>query len=337
MVRIETREYSQHEWHDIISGLHGENFLQLWEYGEVRRLDGWRAVRHTFWIGSDLVGAAQGIMKVVPFCRRGVVWFNQGPLWKQFVAEEHECVHMLVRALREYWVDARRMYLRIAPPVRSEMMGSQRGFMGERCSLRLLQGEQWVSARVDLTRPIEDIRGALGQGWRRGLRAGEVESWTFSMGHDVSAFDQFLADYQQLLEQKQFATVFSPRFLRMLQHTLPEERKMHIAIIRSGWERLGSICVIPYGGGAEFLAGGVTQAGRKTHAGKVLFWKTMLALRESEFAFFDLGGMHPTRTESGILQFKRGIGGEPYEFIGKYDAARGIVAHIVRAAACRRL
>lgn len=329
MIKIETRNFSQEQWQEIISRFCDVNLLQLWEYGEAKRSQGWGIARQIFWKRDNIVGAAQGAIKKIPKLPVGVIWFNQSPLWKiQENQVDTEVLYEILEALRKYWVDERHMYMRIAPTLSAVHDAAILGQVG----FKHIQNSPWCSARVDLTCSEEELRMKLSQGWRRGLKKAEVMNFKYKIGTNMSFFNDFLSDYAFLMKRKRFKTAITPAFLDKLQKCLPAERKMYTAIVENAQGRLGSISIVSYGTVAEFLAGGVTGAGKVSQAGKWLFWQTILDMKRRGFTDFDVGGTNPNITEAGILQFKHGLGGTPYQLIGKFEAYRGLTAHIIRYA-----
>lgn len=329
MITIETKDFSQEQWQEAISRFCDINLLQLWEYGEAKRSQGWDIARQIFWKQGNIVGAAQGVIKKIPKLPVGIVWFNRAPLCQTRKNQVNiEMLQRILEALRKYWVDGRHMYMRIAPTLSAD----HARVILEQGGLKYIPNSQWFSARVDLACSEEELRMALSQGWRRGLKKAEAMNLKYKIGTDRPFFNDFLSDYALLMKRKRFKTAITPAFLGELQKCLPAERKMYTAIVENTQGRLGSIGIVSYGTVAEFLAGGVTGAGKVSQAGKLLFWQTILDMKRRGFTDFDVGGTNPDVTEEGILQFKRGLGGTPYQLIGKFEAYRGLAAHIIRYA-----
>lgn len=94
----------------------------------------------------------------------------------------------------------------------------------------------------------------------------------------------------------------------------------------------GGILCLSHKKGVWYLHGGTTQAGRKTKAGYLLFWETILYFKNNGYEFFDLEGIKDirfaqTKSWQGFSNFKKRLGGyekeypkpyiKPLHFIGK--------------------
>src|SRR3989338_5424410 len=157
---METRDFSQKEWHDIISQFNDINLIQLFEYGEAKAaLYGWRAVRHIWHEGERIVGAAQVMIKTLPLLHRGLVWINRAPLYQKKNSEHDQFLFLeMLKALRSYWGKERKMYLRIAPTLEYE---KERVILMRNVGFHEIKNSQWASAVVDLTKPVHDLRSGL--------------------------------------------------------------------------------------------------------------------------------------------------------------------------------
>lgn len=321
MVRMETHHYSQQEWHEIVSQFSDVNLIQLWEYGEAKaKTQGWQVVRQVFYDGSVVVGAAQALLKMVPYIKRGLVWINRAPLFQRAgAAPDFVLLEEILKELRQYWVDQRKMYLRIVPPV-PEVPS---------ISLHVIPNSQWMSAVLDLTKSEQELRAGLDKKWRNCLTKAEKLGLIYGVGSDEQYMEELVSDYEALLARKGFASV-TPEFVMHLQRLLPEDRKMLVLCGRLASKKLGSILIARYGDVAEYLVGVITPEGQKLNAGQFLLWHAMVAMKRLGIKRFDLGGLHPDKTPKGILHFKKGIGGKSYSFVGELDEAKGIISHLLR-------
>lgn len=328
MVTMETRNFTQEEWRVVVSQFEDLSLIQTWEYGQAKvLLGGWRVVRHVWYNGDVVVGAAQAMVKTMPFFEKGLVWINRAPLWQKKNAQHdanlfREILEMLVR----YWAKERGMYLRIAPSVNDNE--DYRAFV-RNAGLCERKNSQWASVILDITKSADILRAGLDKKWRNCLAKAEKSGLTCSTGTDVVYMEELIRDYRGLLDRKQFSSV-TPEFILHLQQTLPEDRKMLVLCARKGNQKLGSILIACYGDTAEYLVGAVGHEGRVENVGQFLLWRAILAMRQAGIKHFDLGGVHPEKTPKGILHFKQGMGGTPYRLVGEFDAAGGLIARGIK-------
>ncbi len=330
MIRMEIRDFGQEEWNDIVSDIDARSFMQTWEFGEAKALTGpWKVNRAIFRKGNETVGAAQAMIRTVPLLNRGLVWINRAPLLKNSDSTQPDvCVDMLCE-LKKCWVDKEKMYLRMAPP----LMASNENYaiLKEAGYLRATETDGWASEIVDLSRSIEELRKGLQQKWRNCLNKSERLEITYEAGSSDVLMDELLDDYKMLLDNVGFVTNLSPEFVRTMQSLLPDSRKMLIFAGRQDGEKLGSILIALYGNTCMYLIGATNNAGRKANANYYLIWNAVCEMKKRGYRWFDLGGAHPDNTPPGILHFKRGLRGTPYQLMGEVEAYQdGFLNRMIR-------
>lgn len=319
MVRMETRDFGQDEWNDMVSIFDDFSLMQTWEFGEAKaKIGPWKVWRAVFREGDELVGAAQAMIRTIPLFNRGLVWINRAPLLKDKDMLHSDIYIDILKELKKYWVDQKRMYLRIAPPLtasdNSYAIFKKAGFS------RATDAHGWASEIVDLSLPIEKLRMGLQQKWRNCLNKAERLRVTCEVGNSADLVDELLSDYKSLIQSKSFNTSVTPELIRTIQDFLPDSRKMVVFAGRKDGEKLGSILIATYGKSSMYLIGATNDAGRKVNANHYLIWNAVCEMKKRGYKWFDVGGAHPDNTPRGILHFKRGLRGKPYQLMGEVEA-----------------
>ena len=330
MVRMEIRDFGQDEWNDIVSNIDALSLMQTWEFEEAKALTGpWKVSRAIFQKGDETVGAAQAMIRTVPFLNRGLVWINRAPIMKNSDLTQPDVYADILSELKKYWVDEKKMYLRIAPP----LMASDENYalFKKAGYLRPAETDGWASEIVDLSYSTEELRKGLHQKWRNCLNKAERLEVTCETGSSDILMDEVLDDYKMLLDNVGFGTNLSPELVRTMQSLLPDSRKMLIFAGRQNGEKLGSVLIVPYGNTCMYLIGATNNIGRKVNANYYLIWSAVCGMKKRGYRWFDLGGAHPDNTPPGILHFKRGLKGKPYQLMGEVEAYRdGFLNRMIR-------
>lgn len=321
MVRLLVKPFSQDEWAETVAPFQELSLVQTWEYGEAKAQGGpWQVVRAVFVQEERVVGACQAMVRPIPYLGGGLVWINRGPLWQPDGKGDLSLLWAMLAALRRYWVEERRLYLRVAPPIAPEEAVEA---TIARQGYRLVDEDGgWASARLDLSQPLEALRRNLQQKWRNCLNKAERLNLAWEAGIRDNIFTEALEEYGLMLQHKHLKGGASPRFLAHMQELLAPPQKLWGLIGRQGGTRAGITLLARYGDTAEYLAGAFTEAGRQANVGNFLLWRAVAQMKEQGFRWFDLGGMHPEQTPGGIYHFKSGLGGQPYRFIGELEAYR---------------
>jgi len=331
MLSLSIRNFGQDEWAELVSQFQDLSLLQTWEYGLAKaRTGSWKVQRGIFLENEHVVGAFQALVRTIPGLHRGLVWINRGPLWERDGNSNSSRLLSMIGELRRYWVHQRHMYLRVAPSSREGQI--EPGSFQEigYCLDESLSG--WASARVDLFQPAETLRGQLQQKWRNCLNKAERLGLVVESGSGASLFEGFLAEYSRMLADRRYHSSVTPALLSRLQAVLPPERKLWVLAARQGECALGSVLLARYGAAAEYLAGTVNEDGRRVNAGQLLLWCALCEMKDQGYRWFDMGGMDPERTPSGIFHFKAGVGGTPHRLIGEIEAHDGSwISRILRS------
>src|SRR5712671_1060723 len=155
MIRRVTKEFSQKEWGDIVSGFRDLSLMQTWEYGEAKAYNSSWKIERAIFEGNDgrVLGAVQVMIRYVPGLGKGLVWISRGPLWRATDETDVSTLVAMLNLLRQYWVVERGMYLRILPIVLDNEMGPDR--LTDNGYRLVKESIVWTSSLVDLSQPIE--------------------------------------------------------------------------------------------------------------------------------------------------------------------------------------
>jgi hypothetical protein len=305
------------EWRALTDDVPGSSLLQTWEYGDAKaRTSAWRAERGRIVNGDRTIGVAQALVRPLPFGLGGLVWVNRGPLAVSG-GDTRERFDDLAGALHRHYAAERGLCLRIAPPLADGAVDAARiGALGFSPTATL----GWASSRLDLNRPLDDVRAALNRKWRGHLNRAERSPLTLRLGDGGAEFSAFLKAHEATVTGKGFDTSVTCDFLRALQDLLPAERKMTVINAYDGDAHAGSVLLTYYGATAEYLAGNTSHEGRKLGAGQLMLWRALELCQERGIAALDLSGQDPVKTPPGILTFKEGLNAEPYRLMNDLSA-----------------
>jgi hypothetical protein len=316
MIEFQPETFDAATWHGLSGAAPALSLLQTWEYGEAKaETSAWTVERGRLVEDEHSLGIAQVLVRALPLRLGGLAWINRGPLAIGDGAEER--FPELAGALVDHYAKRRGYYLRMAPPLANNVDPAALAKVG----LAPAGALGWASARLDLTRPLDQVRAGHNAKWRNPLNRAEAGGLRIEAGSDPAQFDAFLAAHDALVERKGFEATVTGGFLRALQGLLPIERKMTAINAFDGDSHVGSVLLAYYGTTAEYLAGNTSAEGRKCGAGQLMLWRALEVCKARGIARFDLGGQDPIRTPKGIMTFKRGLNGVPYRLMSDLSAS----------------
>ncbi len=321
MLKFSIKKFSQDDWESTVSGFADLSLLQCWEYGEAKAVDGWQVERGVITENDVPCGAAQVMIRKLPFIGGGLAWISRGPLWRPHDENGSAKIFSEIHAaLVRHYVEEKGYYLRVAPVIEESVATnailSSSGF-------NMTDTPGWASAKLDLTFDEDTLRQGLSQKWRNALNKAERSDFEIEKDTETDQFDKFLIEYREFVSSRGFETAVSPSFLESLQSLLPKDRKLTCYRAHQSGKPLGSVLIVHYGDTSEYLAGTSLEAGRAFNVGQLLLWRALCDAKITGRKYFDLGGMDPQLTPKGIFNFKAGLGGSPYRLINEIEAHNG--------------
>jgi lipid II:glycine glycyltransferase (peptidoglycan interpeptide bridge formation enzyme) len=319
--------FDQAAWTELISELRPLTLTQTWEYAEAKAATGgWDVERCAIMEDDRVVGAAQAVLRRLPFSAGGLVFANRAPLWSPALVPNSAGLSSMFDLLHGYWARRPGTVLRIAPPLRTDE--APKPFPVPRFSTG---SAGWSSMEVDLALSVEELRREMKQKWRNCLYKAERSDAEVTIGTDEDLFGRFLGAYSTHLKEQRLTKSTTPELLRELQTLLPAERKLVVLEVVLGDEPVGWALIATYGEVAEYIASVTTPKGRSINAGQLLLWQAVYDARARGLKRFDLGGVDPAVKESGIAHFKAGLGGRHYRYVPEIEAhTGGLTARLIR-------
>ena len=311
-------EFSRCDWTALAVKSPEFNLMQSWSYGQAKSIvEPWNVVRGVILMGNIEIGIAQVLVRLGPFGVGGLAWLNRGPLTFVNNQDYNENYKNSLVAIKAHFSDKNGYYLRIAPSIFEEDFNffSQKG-TGLEPTLTL----GWASARLDLLKSEKKLRSTLHGKWRNSLCRAESYNIKVVKGIDSMLFKIFLEGYREHLKSSGKYSGLSEKFLCVYNDIQMDTEKVEILLAFIEGRLVGGVCIAKYGNFAEYLLGYNNEIGRKNNAGQLLLWNAICSLKKENFQTFDLGGMDPNRTPSGILRFKKRVGAEPYRLARELES-----------------
>ena len=330
MVRMEIRAFDQKEWDKIVSGFRDLSLMQTWEFGEAKARTGpWKISRMIFWEGTEIIGAVQAMVRTIPLINRGFVWINRAPLWENKNPAELRFYIDMLCEIKRFWVDQKKMYLRIAP---SLMKGFDSDILFENAGFSQSKDKSgWASEVLDLSFSEDEIRKGLKQKWRNCLNKSERMGISYIKGSSEDLIARLSSDYREILSNKGFETSVTPELIEAIYYLLLDKQRMAVFTAYRGKERLGSILIVCYGNTCMYLVGAINEIGKKLNVNYYLIWKVICEMKKEGYRWFDVGGADKKKTPQGILHFKQGLGGKDYQLMGEWEAYRpNLVSRLIK-------
>ncbi|HYI66266.1 MAG TPA: peptidoglycan bridge formation glycyltransferase FemA/FemB family protein [Candidatus Limnocylindrales bacterium] len=292
-------------------------FPQLWEWGQVRAMGGWRPVRLAIGPSQDHpVAGAQLLLRRMPVLGWHLAYVPRGPIGD---LDDPAVRGALASALRALGAVEKIATVRADPEARPD---TPYGRALLEAPWRAAPKIQPPTTRViDLTAGEDALKAALKRKHRQYVNKAERGGVTierFDGASPAEVIGPALADfnriYQFTAERAGFVARQGFYYERVWSIFAPTGRvRLSFALLDG--ERVATIFHFTCGDRAVEAYGGMTDAGADARANYLLKWAAIADFAREGFKVYDMWGL----ATGGIRQFKEGFGGEEIEYVGARD------------------
>jgi len=304
-------------WNAFVESAPYHAFPQLWEWGEVRAMGGWRPVRLAVGPSQDEpIAGAQVLLKRLPVVGWHLGYVPRGPIGR---LDDPAVRDALVRALRALGRDDRIATVRADPEAR---LGTPYGQALLERPWRAAPKVQPPTTRVIDLRPGEEaLRANLKRKHRQYVNKAEragivVERLDGSTPPEV--IGPALADFNRIYRYTADRAGFvarQPFYYERVWSIFAPTGRVRLSFALLDGERVATLFHFTCGERAVESYGGMTDAGADARANYLLKWAAIADFARQGFAVYDMWGL----ATGGIRQFKEGFGGEEIEYVGARD------------------
>ena len=330
----EVDRVDEQQWNRVLEKFDDANLMQTWSYASARWGQG-HLSHVVLRENSEIVAAAQVVTHTMPFLGASVSRLRGGPVWQLRNREsDPQILRQMLRALRRIFVNHGGLLLEIFPTGDADRTGAIRPLFEEEGFAFDLSGGVQLTALIDLSHSLEDLRRSLRPTWRRNLVLAERNTFTIQQGSSDELFDAVGKLYVEGLRRRRLTAVVSLSQLKKIQKNLPESQKMKVMLCEYQGEPVSGIAVPCLGDTAQAFLSGTADKGLNLRGSYLLQWRMLKWLKESGYRWYDLDG-HSQDLNSGDTQFKLGFAGRfglQKERFGRFETSNeGVSLAFVRA------
>lgn len=304
-------------WNAFVEAAPYHAFPQLWEWGEVRAMGGWRPLRLAIGPSHDRpVAGAQLLLRRMPVLGWHLAYVPRGPIGD---LDDPAVRAALVAGLRALGSAERIATVRADPEARLDTPYG-----------RALLDAPWRAASkvqppttrvIDLTAGEEALRSALKRKHRQYVNKAERSGVTierFDGGTPADVIGPALADFNRIYRFTASRAGFvarQPFYYERVWSMFAPTGRVRLSFALLDGERVATIFHFTCGDRAVEAYGGMTDAGADARANYLLKWAAIADFAGEGFRVYDMWGL----ATGGIRQFKEGFGGEEIEYVGARD------------------
>jgi lipid II:glycine glycyltransferase (peptidoglycan interpeptide bridge formation enzyme) len=304
-------------WNAFVESAPYHAFPQLWEWGEVRAMGGWRPVRLAVGASHDEpIAGAQLLLRRMPVVGWHLAYVPRGPVGR---LDDPAVREALAGALRALGRDERIATVRADPEAR---IGSPYGDALLEAPWRTAPKVQPPTTRViDLTVGEAALRAGLKRKHRQYVNKAERGGVTIERLDGSAPAERIgpaLADFNRIYQHTAGRAGFvarQPFYYERVWSIFAHTSRVRLSFAVLAGERVATLFHFTCGERAVESYGGMTDAGADARANYLLKWAAIADFAHDGFAVYDLWGL----ATGGIRQFKEGFGGDEIEYVGARD------------------
>lgn len=303
---------AQSEWEQFLAEHPEANFLQSWSWGDFHEALNNTIYRIGLYQDTTLVGVMLAVVDNAPDIRCLAVW--GGP-----IIDWEDSAHV-----QAFTAEARRIakvekcaFIRVRPQLEATLSTTAL-FSGNRFirAPRNLHAE-WTSI-VDVTQSEDRLLANMSQSTRAKIRKAQSLGIRVTTTSDSDSIARY-CDIQRGTRSRKGFEPHSDEYYQKQFQTLSRSGNTLLYSAELAGEILAQAIIIFYGHEAVYHYGASTEAGRKYPGAYLLHWEAMQEAKRRGILRYNLWGIAPKDDESHryakISQFKRGFGGEDFEYV----------------------
>lgn len=325
------RETDRETWNAFVDAAPYHAFPQLWEWGELRAMGGWRPVRLLIGPSRDEpVAGAQLLLRDVPLIGWRLAYVPRGPIG---ALDDPRVRDGLVAALRGLGRAERIATVRVDPETTSDdAYGAALVTAPWRAAAKI----QPPTTRVlDLSPSIDELRSAMRRKHRQYVNKAERGGVTIEHFDGMSdpeaaraALDDFNRIYNLTADRAGFVARM-PYYYERMWKIFARAGRCRLSFATIDGDRVATLFHFTCGRRVVEAYGGMTDLGAESRANYLLKWSAIEQAKDEGYAVYDFWGV----ATGGIAQFKEGFGGREVEYVGARDLSlRAPVDALLRAA-----
>ncbi len=306
-------------WDAFVEAAQYHAFPQLWEWGQIRAMAGWRPLRLAIGPSRDEpLAGVQLLLRPMPILGWHLAYAPRGPIGR---LDDPAVRSAMVRALHAVGRAERIATVRADPEVGVD---APYGAALMQPPWRHAPKVQPPMTRlVDLTLGEDVLRAGMRRKHRQYVNKAERDGISverFDGTATTEAIGAALADFNRIYQLTASRAGFVAReaaYYERVWSLFAPSGRVRLSFALADGERVATLFHFVCGDRVVESYGGMTDLGAETRANYLLKWSAIAGFARDGFRVYDLWGL----ATGGIRQFKEGFGGEEVAYVGARDLA----------------
>jgi len=314
-MKIEVQEINKFSvWDDFLYRQCPWNYFQLWDYGEVQKLLGVKVLRIGLIKNKEMIGQSQ--IFIVRAKRGNFLQIKHGPVLT--IKATKNDVLFYLKKLKRIAGENGCLFIRINPLVegKKSIFWQRLGFLPS--PIHNMDAE--ICLKIDLLQNEEKILSLMRKTNRNLIRKARKLGVVVCKGAGKIQLTLFLKLFYKSANRKGFIT---HRGIEEEFNIFKKRKKVLIFLSKYGKDVLSGAFVTFTRNQAVYRHGGTADILTNIPASYLLQWEIIKEAKRRKMKIYNLWGITKESDKShpwhGFTQFKKGFGGEVYEYLHSMD------------------
>ena len=309
--------HSKEDWNNCLSQFNDENIFQSYEWGELKELDGWEALRITVNDNETLIPILIAQVLIRKIMGIKIAWCPGGPLIQTDNIKEGQGA---IEKLKDVIFDQQVSNLRCKP----NMLNTNDN--KELFNSLIKPNYSFTSPKTTILEIVseEKFLKQLKHKHRYNLKKSLEHKISWQVHSESKAEETFFAVYKDMEKRKnlKLPIIDIKNFAKLLGFTKNgQPRVFSFAGIENS--KPIAVCVISIINDTAFYHYAASaERGRELSASYSMIFHLINKLRELGIKKLDFGGLSSAGSSAGVDSFKLGFKGEVINKVGEFDIAK---------------
>lgn len=313
------------EWNSFVSNCPQGHLRQSFEWGEVRKTDGWQPIRLAIEKDGEICSGISILKKEIPFSGISIFYAPRGPVLDY---SDKELFDFLIKEVTKLANEHKAIFMRIDPDVinDNEKVRNylyEKGFMDLKWEWSYWNAPRLVM-RINLQCTEEEILNSMRKKTRQHINTLQKKDIVIESDNDKNKLNEFYELMLKLGKRKQF-NVRAYDYYEKLWDEFVQNNRGKIFLAKYKGKTIAGILSVIFGNKSWYMHGASSDAHQNLFPNEALHWEMCKWAKAKNCIWYDLGGTGtayppmPGGDGYSLYHFKKGLGAELFFLIGYFD------------------
>ena len=321
------QEHDAKRWNDFVAGLPAGDFMQAWEWGELKSRTGWQPWRLAVEESGEIVAGMQILERTAPVGGRRLFYAPRGPLAAK---NRNDHITSLLEETRELAARRRAVALKIDPAIPEPAadyvsMLHELGFSPSPRSESSFGGVQpRYVMKVDISPAEDELLASFHSKWRYNIRLAERKGVVITHDCTRADMDAFYAVLVATAARDKFG-IRALSYFHDIWDLLIARDMGGLFLGRAENEIICGAIAFVLGSQCWYVYGASANTHRNLMPNHLMQWEMMRWAKSRGCTVYDMRGVARQTNETeetrlhGLNRFKAGFGAQYVEYVGEFD------------------